>query len=73
MAQLLDKNYAYLKSRSSEPSIAFTPSKARRAMRAKLALYQATVGKTRDAKKRITSFFTRAWQKVLQNRKNMAQ
>ena len=55
-APSLDKDYAYLKSRSSEPSIAFTPSKARRAMRAELALYQATAGKTRDAKKRITSF-----------------
>ena len=39
-APSLDKDYAYLKSRSSEPSIAFTPSKAWRAMRAKLALYQ---------------------------------
>ena len=62
MAQQLDKDYAYLKSRSSEPSITFTPSKARRAMRAKLATHQVTVGKTGDAKKRIPSSFTRAWQ-----------
>ena len=59
-APSLDKDYAYLKSRSSEPSIAFTPSKARRAMRAKLATHQVTVGKIRDAKKRIPSFFTRS-------------
>ena len=69
MAPSLDKDYAYLKSRSSEPSIAFTPSKARRAMRAKLALYQATVGKTRDAKKRIPSFSLAHSKIVLQNRK----
>ena len=68
-APSLDKDYAYLKSRSSEPSIAFTPSKAWRAMRAKLALYQATVGKTRDAKKRISSFLLAHSKKVLQNRK----
>ena len=56
MAPSLDKNYADLKSRSIELSIAFTPSKARRAMRAKLATHQVAVGKIRDAKKRITSF-----------------
>ena len=58
MTQQLDKNYANLKLCSIEPSIAFTHSKARRAMRAKLATHQVEVGKTRDAKKRIPSSFT---------------
>ena len=69
----LDKNYANLKLCSSEPSIAFTPSKARRAMRAKSATHQVAVGKTRDAKKRIPSFLLAHSKIVLQNRKNMAQ
>ena len=56
MTQQLDKDYAYLKLCSIERSIAFTPFKARRTKCAKLAIYQATVGKTRDAKKRIPSF-----------------
>ena len=73
MTQQLDKNYAYLKSRSIEPSSVFTPSKARRAMRAKLALYQATVGKTRDVKKRIPSFSLTHSKKSIAKLKNMAQ
>ena len=56
MAQQLDKDHAYLKLCSIKPSITFTPSKARRAMRAKLATHQVSVEKTGDAKKRITSF-----------------
>ena len=47
MAQQIDKDYAYLKLCSIKPSITFTPSKARRAMRAKLATYQATIGENR--------------------------
>ena len=62
-AQSLDKNYAYLKLCSSEPSIAFTPSKAR-AFRAQSWLCKKRQeGKTGDAKKRIPSFFTRSQKK----------
>ena len=72
-APSLDKDYAYLKSRSIEPSIAFTPSKARRTKCAELATHQVVVGKTRDAKKRISSFLLAHSKIVLQNRKNTAQ